>query len=85
MPELSRFLGIVIYMYFRDHTPPHFHAEYGEFEIVVDIATGEASGTFPARAQRLVLEWHALHRDQLLQNWARAQRKEPLVRIEPLE
>jgi len=85
MPELSRFLGIVIYMYFRDHAPAHFHAEYGEFEIIVDIATGEVRGKFPPRAQRLVLEWYALHRSQLLENWSRALRKEPLIRIDPLE
>lgn len=72
-------------MYFQDHSPPHFHAEYGEFEIVVDIGNGGVSGKFPPRAQRLVLEWHALHRVELLQNWARAVRKEPLVRIDPLE
>lgn len=61
MPELRRFLGIVIYMCFRDRAPAHFHAEYGEFEVVVNIATGEVSGKFPPRAQRLILEWCVLY------------------------
>ena len=50
MPELSRFLGIVIAMYYRDHNPPHFHAVYGGFEITVEIATGKVNGEFPKRA-----------------------------------
>ena len=62
MPELSRFLGIVIYMYYREHAPPHFHAEYGEFEISVDIQTVVVTGKFPRRAQHLVLEWYSLHK-----------------------
>ena len=56
MPEISRFLGIVIRMYYRDHAPPHFHAEYGESEITVDIQTGNVTGTFPRRALAAVLE-----------------------------
>jgi hypothetical protein len=56
VPELSRFLGIVIYMYNREHAPPHFHAEYAEFEITVEIATGVVTGKFPRRALNLVLE-----------------------------
>ena len=55
MPELSRFLGVVICMYYREHAPPHFHAEYGEFEITVDIHTGIVTGRFPRRALYLVL------------------------------
>jgi len=58
MPEISRFFGIVIAMYYNDHAPPHFHARYGRKEIRVNIATGELlSGNFPGRAQNLVLEW----------------------------
>ncbi len=56
MPEISRFLGIVIGMFYRDHVPPHFHAAYGEYEITVDIETGVVHGRFPKRALRLVLE-----------------------------
>ena len=61
MPEISRFLGIVIAMYYDDHVPPHFHAKYGEFEITVDIESGSIRGQFPRRALKHVLEWYELH------------------------
>ena len=60
MPEISRFLGIVIAMYYNDHAPPHFHAKYGAFEITVRIADGFVEGQFPQRALNLVLEWYSL-------------------------
>ncbi|MDA1314519.1 MAG: DUF4160 domain-containing protein [Acidobacteria bacterium] len=85
MPELSRFLGIVIYMYYRDHAPAHFHAEYGEFEVTVEIATGVVTGKFPRRAMNLVLEWYALHKVELEDNWLRARGKKHLIPIDPLE
>jgi len=86
MPEISRFLGIVIGMFYREHAPPHFHAHYREQEIRVNIQTGEImSGKFPSRAQRLVLEWLALHRDELLEDWRLTQERKPLNKIEPLE
>ena len=50
MPEISRFLGIVIAMYYRDHAPPHFHAIYGEYEVTVEIASGTVNGDMPKRA-----------------------------------
>jgi hypothetical protein len=85
MPELSRFLGIVITMYYRDHAPAHFHAEYGEFEITVAIATGVVTGQFPRRALHLVLEWYALHEEELAEDWRLAAQKLPLKPIAPLE
>ena len=85
MPELSRFLGIVIYMYYREHAPPHFHAEYAEFEITVEIATGVVTGKFPRRALNLVLEWYSLHKAELAENWSLAQSKQQLKTIDPLE
>ena len=73
-------------MYYNDHAPPHFHARYGENEIRVNIQTGEImSGNFPRRAERLVLEWLDLHRDELLVDWSLAQDRKPLNKIEPLE
>ncbi len=66
MPELSRFLGIVIGMFPREHPPPHFHAVYAEYQITVDIRSGVVHGDFPKRALRLVLEWLDLHEDELL-------------------
>ncbi len=85
MPEISRFLGIVVAMFYRDHAPPHFHAKYGEFEITVQIETGIVSGQFPPRGLGHILEWRTLHQTELLENWERAKRREPLVSIQPLE
>ena len=85
MPEISRFLGIVIGMFFREHGPPHFHAAYGEFEVTVEIETGVVSGRFPRRALAHVLEWAELHRGELLENWGLARAGQPLRPIAPLE
>jgi hypothetical protein len=85
LPELSRFLGIVIVMYYNDHAPAHFHAKYGPFEITVRIADGAVDGRFPRRALRLVLEWYDLHRAELLEDWNLARERRPLRRIDPLE
>ena len=85
MPEISRFLGIVVRMYYRDHAPPHFHATYGEYDITVDIETGVTEGRFPRRALAAVLEWFEFHQEELRENWHRAEREEPLEKIEPLE
>jgi hypothetical protein len=84
MPEISRFFGIVIRMLANDHAPPHFHAEYGEYEVAITIRDGVAAGRFPVRALRLVLEWRDLHQDQLIANWDRLRRGEPPQPIEPL-
>ena len=67
MPEISRFLGIVITMFYRDHGPPHFHATYGDHDMVVSIADGVVTGKFPRRALRLVMEWYELHREELVE------------------
>jgi hypothetical protein len=85
MPEISRFLGILIAMYYRDHEPAHFHAFYGEHQITVEVASGRVRGVFPRRARSLVLEWWDLHRDELAANWARAKERQPLEPIDGLE
>jgi hypothetical protein len=85
MPVICRFLGIAIAILYRDHNPPHFHAIYGEHEITVGIDDGSVTGKFPRRAQALVLEWLALHREELRANWERARAGEPLVPVPPLE
>jgi hypothetical protein len=72
-------------MFYRDHAPPHFHAGYGGYAITVDIETGAVHGQFPKRAQRLVLEWLDLRREELLDDWRRAEARQPLEKIEPLE
>ena len=85
MPEISRFLGIVIAMYYRDHAPPHFHALYGEYEVTVDIDLGVVNGDFPKRALAHVQEWRALHREELAETWTLARASKPLTKIQPLE
>ena len=85
MPELSRFLGIVIGMFYNEHGVAHFHAVYGEHEISVEVGTGTVHGNFPARALRHVLEWSTLHRQELLDNGELARQGKPLNRITPLE
>jgi Domain of unknown function (DUF4160) len=85
MPEISRFLGIVIGMFYSEHGVPHFHAVYGDHEVSVEIQSGIVHGEFPTRALRLVLEWAELHRTELLNNWELARQGQPLTRIAPLE
>lgn len=85
MPEISRFLGIVIAMYYRDHSPPHFHALYGEYEVTMNITTGEVNGDFPKRALAHVKEWRILHQEELTDTWTLARASKPLPRIDPLE
>lgn len=86
MPEISRFYGIVVRMYFDEHPPPHFHALYGEYEALININTlGIISGKLPGRALGLVMEWASLHQFELNELWERARRSEPLGKIEPLE
>ena len=85
MPEISRFLGIVIGMFYSEHGVAHFHAVYGEHEISVEIESGNIHGEFPARALRLVLEWANLHKQELIENWQIAKQGQPLKRVAPLE
>jgi hypothetical protein len=85
MPEISRFLGIVIAMYFKEHAPPHFHAKYGAQRAALSIDDLRLiEGKLPPRVMSLVLEWAFQHREELLENWRRAERKEELRKIEPL-
>ncbi|MBC7825152.1 MAG: DUF4160 domain-containing protein [Candidatus Parcubacteria bacterium] len=68
MPEIARFYGIVIKVFFGDHPPPHFHAIYGEHNALVDVESLEIiEGDLPSRAQKLVLEWAMLYQQDLLQ------------------
>lgn len=86
MPEISRFFGIIIRMFFDDHNPPHFHAVYGSDEILIDITTVSVfAGRLPPRVLGLVIEWGTLHRQELLDDWERARGQQPLERIEPLK
>ena len=85
MPEISRFLGIIIYMVYNDHLPAHYHARYGDYKITVEIETGIIEGKFPRRALNAVLEWFELHKMELLENWELALIHDSLKKIPPLE
>ena len=85
MPVISRFFGIVVFMFWRDHAPPHFHAKYGDEEVVFEIETGAVTGTMSRRGLALVREWWELHKKELLENWKLAEQRHSLKRIAPLE
>ncbi len=86
MPRVSAFYGILIYLYYNDHLPPHFHAEYAEYEATFVIETMDyLKGELPRRARTLVLEWVLLHRDELRENWELARQGLPLNQIDPLD
>lgn len=85
MPEIARFYGIVIRMYYNDHNPPHFHAVYGEHQAQVDIQSLSVfGGSLPPRALGLVVEWATQHRDELIDDWQRARENRALHKIDPL-
>ena len=84
VPRLAEFYGIVIYMYWRDHAPPHFRAIHGGDEAQIRIEDADVmEGSLPVTANRLVREWVEAHRDELMANWERAQRPEALQSIQP--
>lgn len=85
MPEISRFYGIIIYMYLNEHNPPHFHVWYDDYKAIITIADGIIIGSLPRRALNLVYEWLDLHKDELLDNWARLENYETPVKIKPLQ
>ena len=86
MPKISEFFGIAIYIYYREHQPPHFHAMYGGAEVLVAIDTlSVISGHLPPRALGLAMEWAALHQKELLLVWMQATKHQPLDKIEPLK
>lgn len=86
VPAISTFFGIVIRMYRNDHRPPHFHAEYhgrvGRFTFSGEMIAGQITSL---RARRLIRTWARHRRVELEENWERAQRNLPAVRIAPLE
>lgn len=86
MPEIARFLGIVVAMLYNDHAPPHFHVRYGghEASVVID-PPGLLAGRLPPRVFALVVEWTVIHREDLLADWERARTLQPLLPIAPLE
>jgi len=86
MPEISSFFGIVISMYFSDHAPPHFHATYNEYDVMIAIETGAVmGGKCPPRILGFLQEWRALHMDELMANWHHAMTDGKFAKIKPLE
>lgn len=86
MPEISRFYGIIIRMFYNDHNPPHFHVIYQDNEALIDINTlNIMNGNLPKRAKSLAIEWAIEHRDELLANWQKARNNESLEKINPLD
>ncbi|HOC69510.1 MAG TPA: DUF4160 domain-containing protein [Candidatus Hydrogenedentes bacterium] len=86
MPEISRFLGIVIRMFYDDHNPPHLHAEYGGNKVLLDFQGNILQGSLKSKtALRLVREWIDIHELELMENWEHARTGNPLNKISPLD
>ena len=85
MPEISRFYGIIIYMFFNDHNPPHFHVRYGEFEALIAIADFRIlKGKLPPKAIALVVEWATIHQQELIKDWKLTENLQKPEKIPPL-
>jgi len=84
MPIISRFFGIIVFMFWREHQPPHFHAKYGDDEVIIEIQTGKVTGNILPRVLNMVHEWRELHKDELMADWKLAEENKPLKRIKPL-
>jgi len=86
VPEISRFFGIVIAVYFDDHNPPHFHARYGDQKVAIEIESLRVlDGELPPRALGLVMEWALLHKSELAEDWELAKMNKSPKKIEPLK
>jgi len=86
VPVISRFLGIIIAMYYREHNPPHFHVRYNEYKAAISInELALLNGKLPPKVFGLVMEWASQHQQALLENWELAEQWEQLKKIEPLE
>ncbi|MFW5640705.1 MAG: DUF4160 domain-containing protein [Thermodesulfobacteriota bacterium] len=84
MPEICRFYGIIIFMNYNDHSPPHFHAKYEDQEIIMEIRSGIVKGKMSKRALRMIFEWAEIHQETLMNNWQLARERKQLQKIPPL-
>ncbi len=84
MPEICRFYGIIIFMNYNDHDPPHFHARYGDQEVIMERQTGTVKGRMSSRALRMLFEWSEIHQGELMENWTLAKERRALHEIPPL-
>ncbi|MFN6463324.1 MAG: DUF4160 domain-containing protein [Nostoc sp. DedVER02] len=86
MPEISRFFGMIVTMYYNDHPPPHFHVRYNQQKAIISIETLEIlEGKLSSRAFKLILEWATLHQNELMKNWELARDNQILNSVLPLE
>ena len=86
MPTISTFRGIKIFMNWREHQPPHFHATYGGDEVLISIRDLEVlEGSIPSKQLKMLLGWAAFHQEELMENWELAEGKQELFAIEPLK
>lgn len=86
MPTISMFRGIKVYINWRDHMPPHFHAKYGSSEVIVSIKDIEViEGTMPNKQLKMLLGWAAFHQEELMENWELATQQQELFAIEPMK
>jgi hypothetical protein len=86
LPEICRFYGIIIKMFYDDHNPPHFHVEYGSYKAIIDIdSVLILDGKLPSRCYELIKEWTNLHKEEIKLLWEKAKDFEPITGIAPLE
>ena len=86
MPQISRFFGIIISMFYDEHNPPHFHATYDEFNAEIEInELSILAGKLPSRALGLVIEWASIHQSEFIENWRRIENGQMIEKIAPLE
>ena len=85
MPEISRFFGIIVYMHFNDHNPPHFHIKYSNFKAIIAIDNFTIiEGEIPPRVYSLVIKWASIHKKELLNNWKKLIKTGKFTKIKPL-
>lgn len=86
MPIVSEFFGIKIYMYWDEHNPQHFHAEYADFKAMISIRESVViRGALPAKQLKLVLAWSEIHNEELFKNWESAEKNGDIAKINPLK
>ncbi len=86
MPEISRFLGIIVAMFYQDHNPPHFHVKYNEYKATIAITElALLDGKLPPKVMGLVIEWASMHQKELMEDWELAKQQQLLKPITPLE
>lgn len=86
MPEISRFYGMTIQLFYDDHNPPHFHVTYGSYKAVFSIDTLEIiEGKLPKKQALLIVQWAYLHRQELFQTWETVKNRQVPKKIKPLK